>query len=62
LHFKFPVVATGGTFDEIHTGHVMLLAKAFEVGNKVIIGISSDEFALKEVKKLTIILSREQKP
>jgi pantetheine-phosphate adenylyltransferase len=52
LHFKFPVVATGGTFDEIHTGHVMLLAKAFEVGNKVIIGISSDEFATKRGKKI----------
>ena len=49
---KFPVVATGGTFDEIHIGHIMLLAKAFEVGNKVIIGISSDEFAAKRGKKI----------
>jgi pantetheine-phosphate adenylyltransferase len=49
---KFPVVATGGTFDEIHIGHVSLLAKAFEVGNKVIIGVSSDEFAAKRGKKL----------
>ncbi len=49
---KFEVVATGGTFDEIHIGHVALLAKAFEVGNKVIIGVSSDEFAKKRGKKL----------
>jgi len=49
---KFEVVATGGTFDEIHIGHVALLAKAFEVGNKVIIGVSSDEFAAKRDKKL----------
>jgi len=46
------VVATGGTFDEIHIGHIALLAKAFEVGNKVIIGVSSDEFAAKRGKKL----------
>jgi pantetheine-phosphate adenylyltransferase len=49
---KFPVVATGGTFDEIHVGHIALLAKAFEVGDKVIIGVSSDEFAAKRGKRL----------
>ena len=42
---KFSKVATGGTFDEIHLGHIALLSKAFEVGTNVIIGISSDEFA-----------------
>jgi pantetheine-phosphate adenylyltransferase len=49
---KFPVVATGGTFDEIHTGHIALLSKAFQAGKKVIIGVSSDEFAKKRGKKL----------
>jgi pantetheine-phosphate adenylyltransferase len=42
---RFRVVATGGTFDEIHAGHIALLSKAFEVGEKVIIGVTSDEFA-----------------
>lgn len=42
---RFGLVATGGTFDELHIGHLALLTKAFEVGDKVIIGISSDEFA-----------------
>ena len=41
---RFRVVATGGTFDEIHAGHIALLSKAFEVGDKVIIGVTSDEF------------------
>lgn len=41
----FQVVAMGGTFDEIHAGHIALLSKAFEQGKKVIIGISSDSFA-----------------
>lgn len=42
---KFNVVATGGTFDVIHIGHLALLSKAFVQGKKVIIGVSSDEFA-----------------
>ena len=49
---KFPVVATGGTFDEIHTGHIALVSKAFQVGKKLIIGVSSDEFAKKRGKRL----------
>lgn len=49
---RFRLVATGGTFDEIHAGHIALLAKAFEVGEKVIIGVSSDDFAARRNKKL----------
>jgi len=49
---KFAVVATGGTFDEIHIGHVALLSRAFQAGRKVIIGVSSDEFAKKRGKRL----------
>jgi pantetheine-phosphate adenylyltransferase len=41
---RFRVVATGGTFDEIHAGHVALLAKTFEIGGHVIIGVTSDQF------------------
>ena len=41
---RFRVVATGGTFDEIHAGHIALLSKAFEVGGHVIIGVTSDQF------------------
>ena len=41
---KYDLVATGGTFDVIHVGHLALLSKAFEVGKKVIIGVSSDAF------------------
>jgi pantetheine-phosphate adenylyltransferase len=39
------MVAVGGTFDELHKGHRALLLKAFEVGEKVLVGLSSDEFA-----------------
>lgn len=37
----------GGTFDYIHKGHETLIGKAFEVGELVIIGIVTDEFAVK---------------
>jgi len=44
---KFKAVAVGGTFDELHKGHEALLSKSFEIGEKVVIGLSSDEFASK---------------
>ena len=44
---KFRKVAVGGTFDELHKGHRSLLVKAFEVGEKVLIGLCTDEFVRK---------------
>ena len=42
------MVAVGGTFDLVHKGHRKLLDTAFEIGEKVMIGVTSDRF----VKKL----------
>jgi len=39
----FAKVAVGGTFDELHRGHRKLLLKAFEVGETVMIGLTSDD-------------------
>ena len=49
---KFDQIATGGTFDIIHKGHLELLKKAFEISSNVIIGLTSDEFAEKKGKKI----------
>ena len=51
--FKHRFIAMGGTFDHIHRGHKELLARAFETGEFVFIGLTSDAFAAKEGKKVS---------
>lgn len=48
---RYRTVATGGTFDRLHRGHEALLSKGFEVGEKVVIGVTSDDFARREGKR-----------
>ena len=46
----YGTVATGGTFDLLHKGHLELLKKSFSVSSFVIIGLTSDNFAAKRGK------------
>ena len=47
---KYSKVAVGGTFDELHRGHKTLLSKAFEAGEYVVVGLTSDEFVARMKK------------
>ena len=49
---KFHLVALGGTFDILHKGHLALLQKGFSISSKVIICLTSDEFATRKGKNL----------
>jgi len=57
---RFETVAVGGTFDEFHKGHRALLKKAFEVGNRVLIGLCADDL-VKKLRKPHKIASYEKR-
>ena len=45
---KYKRVAVGGTFDKFHYGHRKLISTAFEIGESVEIGVTSNLFASKK--------------
>lgn len=47
-------VLTYGTFDLFHPGHVQVLKRARELGTRLVVGLSTDEFNAKKGKKSVI--------
>lgn len=43
---KYRKVVAGGTFDYLHDGHKAILRKAFKLGERVLVGIVSDQMEL----------------
>ena len=54
-------VITYGTFDLLHYGHINLLRRARQLGDYLIVCLSTDEFNCKEKKKETYFKYEERK-
>ena len=48
---KGKTVLTYGTFDMFHVGHVRLIQRLGELGERLIVGVSTDEFNLQKGKR-----------
>ena len=44
-------VVTFGTFDLFHVGHLRMLARASELGDRLVVGVSSDELNFEKKNK-----------
>ena len=54
-------ILTYGTFDLLHYGHVRLLKRAKEMGDYLIVGLSSDEFNELKGKKCFFSYDKRKK-
>ncbi len=52
-------VITYGTFDMFHIGHLRLLRRLADLGDKLIVAVSADEF--NELKDKTVLIPYEQR-
>ena len=53
-------VITFGTYDLCHVGHVRLLKRAAQYGDRLVVGISSDDLNLKKKNKNTVYSQNER--
>lgn len=55
------IVITFGTFDLFHIGHLKIIKRCKELGDSLILGISSDEFSYKKKKRFPIVNQKNRK-
>ena len=58
---KYRKVAVGGTFDLLHKGHICLIKRALELGDSVIIGLTSDKMLKAHPKNHPVAPFKERK-
>ncbi len=59
---KKPItVVIGGTFEELHAGHIKLISEAFKIGDHVVIGLTSDKFAEETRRRKVISYEKRRK-
>ena len=54
-------VITFGTFDVFHVGHLRILKRARELGDYLIVGVSTDELNFSKKKKYPVYSQEERK-
>lgn len=54
-------ILTYGTFDLFHVGHLNLLKRARSLGDRLVVGLSTDEFNLDMKNKVTAIPYKDRK-
>jgi len=57
---RFSCVGIGGTFSQLHKGHKAIINKALDVGDMVLIGLTTDEM-VKKLKKRHPVTSYEER-
>ncbi len=55
------VIMTFGTFDLFHIGHLNILQRAAKLGDKLIVGVSTDNLSLLKKKRLPIYNQNQRK-
>lgn len=55
------IIITFGTFDLLHIGHIKILERAKSLGDKLIVGISTDKFSFEKKGRLPIYNQNERK-
>ena len=55
------IVITFGTFDLLHIGHINILERASKLGDKLIVGISTDKFTFNKKNKYPVYNENDRK-
>lgn len=55
------IIITFGTFDLLHIGHINILKRAKELGNKLIVGVSTDKFSYEKKNRKPVYNENDRK-